>query len=90
MEDFNLLDYNQHQLMKREPSLVTRPKLVFLAPTNKGLRSLILKCKILLANLMPITDCHLSVVQPSLLINLCSSTLLVNHWSSLLAHQPAY
>ena len=50
MEDYNILDYNQHQLMKRAPNLITRPDLVFLAPTKKGLRNPILKCKILLAS----------------------------------------
>ena len=49
MEDNNLLDYNHHQLMKRAQTLITGPNVVFLAPTNKGLRSPILKCKILLA-----------------------------------------
>ena len=64
MEDYNLLDYNQHQLMKREPTLVTRPILVLLAPTKKGLRSPILNCKIPFASLMPISDCHQSAAQP--------------------------
>ena len=50
MEDNNLLNYNQRQLMKRAPTLITGPSLVFLAPTKKGLRSPILKCKILLAS----------------------------------------
>ena len=50
MEDFNLLDYNQHQLMKKAPTLITRPNLVFLDPTKKGLRSPILKCKTQLAS----------------------------------------
>ena len=72
MEDYNLLDYNQHQTMKIAPTLRTESNLVFLAPTKKGLRSLILKCKILLASLMPIFDCHQSAAQPSLLIILCS------------------
>ena len=49
MESNNLLNYNQHQLMKRAPTLITIPSLVFLAPTKKGLRSPILKCKILFA-----------------------------------------
>ena len=49
MEDKNLLDYNKHQLMKRAPNLITGPNLVFLASTKKGLRSPVLKCKILLA-----------------------------------------
>ena len=49
MEDNNLLDYNQYQLMKRAPTLITGPDLVFLVPTKKGLRSPILKFKILLA-----------------------------------------
>ena len=48
MEDYNLLDYNQHQLMKRTPTLVTGPNLVFLAPTKKVLRIPILKCKIII------------------------------------------
>ena len=43
MEDNNILDYNKHQLMKRAPTLITGPNLVFLAPTKKGLRILILK-----------------------------------------------
>ena len=51
MEDYNLLDYNQHQLVKRAPSLLTGPNMFFLAPTKKGLRSPILKCKILLASI---------------------------------------
>ena len=50
MEDNNLLDYNQHQLMKIAPTLIIGPSLVFLAPNNKGLRSPILKCKIILAS----------------------------------------
>ena len=50
MEGYNLLNYNQHQLMKIAPTLITGPNLVFLAPTNKGLRSQILKCKILPAS----------------------------------------
>ena len=74
MEDYNLLDYNQHQLMKRAPTLVRGPDLVFLAPTKKGLRSTILKCKTLLASLISISNCHQSAAQPSLLINLYSST----------------
>ena len=45
MEDYNLLDYNQHQIMKRAPTLVTGPSLVFLDPTKKGLTSPILKYK---------------------------------------------
>ena len=49
MEDYDLLNYNQHQLMKRAPTPITGPNLVFLAPTKKGLRSLILKFKTLLA-----------------------------------------
>ena len=44
----NILDYNQHQLMKRAPTLITGPNLVFLAPIEKGLRIPILKCKIIL------------------------------------------
>ena len=36
MEDKNILDYNHHQLMKRAPTLITEPSLVFLAPTKKG------------------------------------------------------
>ena len=50
MEDNNLLDYNQHQLMKIAPTLITGPNLVFLAPTKKGLSIPILKCKILLTS----------------------------------------
>ena len=50
MEDKNLLNYNQHQMMKRAPNLITGPSLVFLTPTKKGLRSPILKCKIILAS----------------------------------------
>ena len=49
MEDNNILDYNQHQLMKIASTLITGPNLVFLAPTKKGLRSTILKCNIILA-----------------------------------------
>ena len=48
MEDFRIRDYNQHQLMKREPTFITGPGLVFLSLTKKGLRSSILKCNILL------------------------------------------
>ena len=73
MEDFNLLDYNQHQLMKRAPTLITGPSMVFLAPTKKSLRSPIIKCKIPLASLMPIFDRHQSVAHHSI----CSSMLLV-------------
>ena len=51
MEDYNVLDDNQRQLMKRAPTLVTGPNLVFLAPTKKGLRNPIIKCKIQLASL---------------------------------------
>ena len=76
MEDYNLLYYNQHQLMKRAPTLVTGPSLVFLAPTKKGLRSPILKCKTLLASLMPISDCH----QSAAIIYLCCSINL--YWST--------
>ena len=36
MEYYSLLDYNQHQLMKRSPNLVTGPSLVFLDPNKKG------------------------------------------------------
>ena len=50
MEDYNLLDYNQHQLMKIAPTLVIEPNLVFLAPTKKGLRNPILKYKTQLAS----------------------------------------
>ena len=74
MEDYNLLDYNQHQLIKRAPTLITRPGVVFLAPTKKGLRSPILKCQTQLASLMSIFDCHQSDAQPLILINLLSST----------------
>ena len=35
MEYYNPLDYNQRQLMKRAPTIVTGPSLVFLAPTKK-------------------------------------------------------
>ena len=73
IEDNNLLDYNQHQLMKRAPTLITRPNLVFLAPTKKWLRNTILKCKILLASLMSISDCHQSASQPSLLMKTVKS-----------------
>ena len=72
----------------------TQPSLAFLAPTKKGLRSQILKCKILLASLMPISDCHQSAAQPFLPINLClsicSSILLVNLCSSFFACQYAH
>ena len=70
MKDYNILNYNQHQLIERAATLVTGPNLVFLAPTKKGLRSPILKCKIILASLMPISDCHQSAAQPSMLINI--------------------
>ena len=76
MEDYNLLDYNRHQLMKRALTLLTRPILVFLAPTMKGLRSPILKCKIPLASLMPISDCHQSVAHQPLFINTAGQSLL--------------
>ena len=36
--------------MKRAPTLITRPNLVFLSPTKKVLRSPILKCKIILVS----------------------------------------
>ena len=49
MEENNLLDYNHLQQMKRAPTLITRPILVFLAPTKNGLRIPILKCNIRLA-----------------------------------------
>ena len=49
MEYKNILDYNQHQLMKITTNLIIGTKLVFLAPTKKGLKSPILKCKNLLA-----------------------------------------
>ena len=49
MEDNNILDYNQHQLMKGAPSLIIGPNPVSLALTRKGLRNPILKCKIILA-----------------------------------------
>ena len=76
MEDYNLLDYNQHQPMKRAPTLVIGPSLVFLAPSKKGQRSPILKCKILLASLMPISDCHQSAAP--LLCSSTMSSLLIN------------
>ena len=50
MEYFNLRDYNQHQLIRTSPTLMIGPSLVFLTPTKKGLRSPILKCKILLGS----------------------------------------
>ena len=92
MEDNNILNYNQHQLMKREPTLITGTNLVFLAPTKKGLRSPILKCKILHAMLMSIYDCHQSTSQPLLLINLVKyahQSLLVSMLITLVksAHQ---
>ena len=77
MEDYNLLDYNKHQLMKREPTLVTRPNLVFLSPTKKGLRSPVLKCKILVARLIPIFDCNQSVAHQPLLKTIGSSLLII-------------
>ena len=46
--------------------------MVFLAPTKKGLRNPILKCKNQLASLMSISDCHQSAAQSYLLINFCS------------------
>ena len=46
----------------------------FLIPTKKGLRIPILKCNIPLAIFMPLFYCHQSVAQPSLFINLFSST----------------
>ena len=68
MEDYNLLDYNQHQLMKRAPTLITEPSLVFLAPTKKGFRNPILKYKIPLASLMSICYSTIYAHQP-LLVN---------------------
>ena len=78
MEDFNLRDYNQHQLMKRAPTLITGPNLVFLAPTRKGLRSLVPKWKILLAS----NNMALLHNQPLLFTSIsshhcCSSQLLI-------------
>ena len=70
MEDFNLRDYNQHQLMKRAPTPVTRYIFVFLAPTKKGLRNPVFKCKAQLASLISISNCHQFVA----IIYLCSST----------------
>ena len=68
MEDYNLLDYNQHQFIKRAPTLV-----IFKSPTKKCLRIPILKFKIILAILMPIFDCHQFVAHHSIF----SSMLLV-------------
>ena len=69
MEDYNILDYNHPQLIKKKSTLVMGPSLVFLAPTKKDLRSPILKCKIPLASLMPIFDCHQSAAHQPLLVN---------------------
>ena len=70
MEDNNILDYNQHQLMKRAPTLIAGPSLVFLDPTKKDLMSPILKCKILLARN------HMALLQNQPL--LCTSISLLN------------
>ena len=59
--DYNILDYNQHQLMKREPTLVTGLGLVFLAPNKKGLRSPILKCKTYLASISAHVSLHINL-----------------------------
>ena len=69
MEDLNLHNYNQHQMIRRAPTLMTRPSLVFLAPNKKGLRNPILKCKPQLAILMSL--CHCPNIN---LINLSSSS----------------
>ena len=74
MEDFNIRDFNQHQLIKREPTLIEIPGFVFLAPAKNGLRSPILKCKTQLASLMSIFDCHQYNAQPLILIKILSST----------------
>ena len=62
MEDYNLIDYNQHQLIRRALTLMPGPSLVFLNPTKKELRNPILKCKTRLASLMSISDCHQSTI----------------------------
>ena len=58
MEDYNLLDYNQHQLMKRTQIPVIGSNLVFLTPTKKGLMSPILKCKTQLASISAHVPLH--------------------------------
>ena len=87
MEDNNLFDHNQHQLMKSTPIFVIGPNLVFLAPTKKGSSCPILKCKILLASLMLIFDCHQSATQPYTLINTVGQSLLITRCWSISAHQ---
>ena len=80
MEDFNILGYNQHQLVKRAPTLITGPSLVFLTPTKKGLRSPIIKCKIPLgSNLMALLH-----NQPLLCLSLLLNTSVHHRCSSLL------
>ena len=79
LEDNNLLDYNQHQLMKREPNLVTVPNLVFLAPTMKGLRSPFLMCKNILARN------HMALMhnQPLLCTSISAHYSAGQHYSSI-------
>ena len=79
MEDFNLLNYNQQQFMKREPILVRGPNLVFLAPTKKGLTSPILKYKTQLASRSSHVSLHIKLCwstssHNSLLVNLLINT----------------
>ena len=77
MEDKNLLDYNQHQLMKRASTLITRPNLVFLALANNGLRSPILKCNIIL------TGNHMALLQKQSLLH---TSISVHHSAGQYAH----
>ena len=87
MEDNNLLDYNQHQLMKRSPTLITGPSMVFLAPAKKGFRIPILKCKILLASN------HMALLhnQPLLITLLVNLLITANHlYYCSFTHQPCY
>ena len=100
MEDYNLLDYNQHQLMKRGPTLVRGSILVLLAPTKKGLRRVqswsasfhlqawcqsLIVINLLLNHLCSSTSAHRSLLV-NLLTTLCN--LLINHCGSIFsAHE---
>ena len=63
--------------MKRAPTLITRPNLVFLAIANKGLRSPILKCNIILAGN------HMALLQKQSLLH---TSISVHHSAGQYAH----
>ena len=65
--------------MKRAPTLIIGPNLVFLAPTKKGLSSPIIKCKILLASN------HMALLhnQPLLCTSISSHHFAGQHCSSI-------